>query len=147
MGLVGLLLLTLGFALGRWGSSPPEVVLVQPQALHIQGVQFAPQTPEELIPLNPGPGQGPGQIPGNQPGQQQGDCPIFIYQDGRLYQLPRPGQQPGQQQPGPGQGPGRGIPGGPQELIPLQPAPGLPMTSPLPSPLPDPEPRSGGDSI
>lgn len=143
MGLMGLGVLALGFALGRL-SAPPSVVSVQTQTLEAQGVQFAPQTPEELIPLAPGPGQGPGQRPGNQPGQQpgqqqgQGECPIFVYQDGKLYQLPRPGQQPGQQ-PGQGQGQGPGIPGGPQELIPLQPSPGLPMPDPLPSPSPRPD--------
>lgn len=141
IGLMGLGLGALGFALGRLSATPPQT-WVRAQPLEAQGVQFAQQTPEELIPLAPGPGQGPGQRPGNQPGQQQGqgDCPIFVYQDGKLYQLPRPGQQPQPgQQPGQGQGQGPGIPGGPQELIPLQPSPGLPMPDPLPSPSPRPD--------
>jgi len=102
----GFALLLLGVGMGRL--SAVTAVNFQPQTLHLQTVQFS-QSPEELIPLAPGPGQGPRLRPGQQPGQ--GDCPVFIYQDGRLYQLPRPDQQPGQQ---PGQGPG--FPEGPQEL-------------------------------
>ena len=83
----------------------------------------APDDPRELIPLGPGqqPGQRPGQRPGQQPGQGTGECPVQIYQDGKLYTFPQPGQQP---QPGQGNGPQPGQPGQPQELIPLGPGNG-----------------------
>jgi hypothetical protein len=72
--------------------------------------------PRELIPLGPNPGQGQGQKPQPGQGQQPGQCPVYLYQDGKLYVLPQPGQQPGQ---GPGNLPGQS--GGPQELLPLGP--------------------------
>ncbi len=118
------------FALGRITTPQPtlEARVQTPRLIPVQDQQ-APglgqqQTPQELIPL-PGPGQQtPGQQPGPPvPGQGQGKCPVYIYQDGRLFQFPAPGQQPGQQ-PGQGNGPGPGTPGGPQELIPLDPGGG-----------------------
>jgi len=83
----------------------------------------APDDPRELIPLGPGqqPGQRPGQRPGQQPGQGTGECPVQIYQGGKLYTFPQPGQQP---QPEQGNGPQPGQPGQPQELIPLGPGNG-----------------------
>jgi hypothetical protein len=145
-GLAGLLLVGMGFFAGRLSAAPPlaqATSTVSPpifsaaQSLKVQfdGIpaptpdfglpqQQTPQAapdPREMIPLQPGPGQ----QPGNQPGQQgnSDQCPVFIYQDGKLYALPRPGQQPGQ-----GQGPGPGIPGdGSPELIPMQPLPGTPI--------------------
>lgn len=121
-----------GFAAGRLSApetsqarAAPGMVFTQ-NAAPAQPQQQAPDDPRELIPLTPGPGQGPGQQPGQQPGQgqQPAECPVQIYQDGRLYTFPQPGgQQPGQQ-PGQGPGPGPGT-GQPQELIPLNPgAPG-----------------------
>jgi len=118
-----------------------------PATMPIQVPRFDPG-PQELIPLpgGPGQGQGPGQeqFPGQgqapapgqgqNPGQGQGDCMLFMFRDGRLFQFGGPGMpgQPGTQPSpfgfgGPGNGPGGG-PGGPQELYPLQPAPspGLP---------------------
>ncbi|MDR5684387.1 MAG: hypothetical protein QN163_10260 [Armatimonadota bacterium] len=87
---------------------------------------------QELIPL-PGPGQ---QLPGQQPqpGQdEECEARVYLFHNGRFYQM----------RPGPGPGPD-GQPGGPQELIPLQPVPGIPgMPAPgtpfapgLPSPPP-----------
>jgi hypothetical protein len=133
--LVGGLLAVGGFVAGRT-SAPKELVVVK-QAIsglvRVQNTQqAAPVNPNndarELIPLNPG-GQQPGQ--GQQPppgqGQQPQDCPVQIYQDGKLYTFPQPGQQP---QPGQnGNQPGRG--GQPQEIIPLQPQ--TPSTTPQPS--------------
>lgn len=147
-GFAGLLLMATGFFAGRLSASPTanaQTVSSPPAFSPAQplNVQFDPsptpdfglpqqQTPQaapdprEMIPLQPGPGQ---QQPGNPPGQQQGnaqECPVFIYQDGKLYMMPRPGQQPGQ-----GQGNGPGIPGdGSPELIPMQPGPGLPSPGP-----------------
>lgn len=128
----GALIAVSSFGLGRLSAPQaslelraqmPRLTPVQDQQAPGLGQQ---QTPQELIPL-PGPGQ---QTPGQQPGppipgqgQQPGNCPVYIYQDGKLYQFPAPGQQPGQQ-PGQGNGPGPGIPGGPQELIPLDPGGG-----------------------
>lgn len=128
----GALIAVSSFALGRITApqqllqarvQTPRLIPVQDQQAPGLGQQ---QTPQELIPL-PGPGQ---QTPGQQPGpplpgqgQQPGNCPVYIYQDGKLYQFPAPGQQPGQQR-GPGNGPGPGTPGGPQELIPLDPGGG-----------------------
>lgn len=134
--LVGGLLAVGGFMAGRI-SAPKEIVVVNqniPGLIRVQNTQqAAPVNPNndarELIPLNPG-GQQPGQ--GQQPppgqGQQPQNCPVQIYQDGKLYTFPQPGQQPqsGQQN---GNQPGRG--GQPQELIPLQ--PNAPSTSPQPN--------------
>ena len=93
----------------------------------------APNDPRELIPLGPGqqPGRGPGQQPGQQPGQGTGECPVQIYQAGKLYTFPQPGQQPGQ-----GNGPQPGQPGQPQELIPLGPGNGGGATPSSPTPPP-----------
>ncbi len=69
---------------------------------------------QELIPL-PGPGQ---QFPGLQPQPGQGEeceARVYLFYNGRFYEM----------RPGPGIGPD-GRPSGPQELIPLQPAPSLP---------------------
>lgn len=128
-----------GFGMGRLSAPAPTHLEAGYPALHALPVQ-APNDPQEMIPLIPGPGN---QQPGQQPGQQdqgQGDCPILIYQDGKLYSFPRPGQLPQQgQQPGPGFGPGPGFPGGDPELIPIQ--PGLPSNPSLPGPsLPSPTP-------
>jgi hypothetical protein len=144
----GALIALSSFALGRITAPQPMLQsrAEMPRIVPVQDPQ-APglgqqQTPQELIPL-PGPGQ---QTPGQQPGppvpgqgQQPGNCPVYIYQDGKLYQFPAPGQQPGQQ-PGQGNGPGPGTPGGPQELIPLGPGgpggnPGNPTPN-LPPSLP-----------
>lgn len=142
--LAGSLLIATGFFTGRLSAAPtaisqtasvsPSPAFSSAQTLKIQfdqgptpdfGLpQQIPQAapdPREMIPLQPGPGQQP---PGDQQGQQQGgdQCPVFIYQDGKLYMMPRPGQ---------GQGNGSGIPGdGSPELIPLQPGPGLPLPGP-----------------
>ncbi len=69
---------------------------------------------QELIPL-PGPGQ---QFPGARPQPGQGEeceAQVYLFFNGRFYEM----------RPGPGIGPD-GRPMGPQELIPLQPAPSLP---------------------
>ncbi|RDI95508.1 hypothetical protein DV704_06395 [Meiothermus sp. QL-1] len=115
---LSLLLLSVGFALGRWMA--PSAA---PQASWTR-VQFDPQQPlpptpdaRELIPL-PGPGG-----PGAGPPQEGEECPLLIYQDGQLYRFELPG-------PGPF--------GDPPELIPLD-----PRTPPPPSPLP---PERGPDS-
>lgn len=76
---------------------------------------------QELVPL-PGPGrQFPGQQP--QPGQGSQECEakIYLFYNGRFYEM-RPG-------PGPDR---NGFPSGPQEFYPLQPAPGLPAPRPNP---------------
>jgi len=129
-------LVVAGFAAGRL-SAPGALASIlgatpgQPRAQLVQQGD-----PRELIPLNPQPGQGQGPGQGQPPGQgqQPQECPVYIYQDGQLYQFPAPGQQPGQQ-PGQGSGPGPGGPGD-QELLPLHPnipsIPGLPSTPSLP---------------
>ncbi len=81
------------------GKVPVQVVLVQ-----------APL--QELIPL---PGR---QFPGSQPQPGQGEeceAKVYLFFNGRFYEM----------RPGPGMGPD-GRPTGPQELIPLQPAPSVP---------------------
>lgn len=90
----------LGYAWGSRASGPAPV-----GALPVQ-VPL-----QELIPL-PGPGR---QFPGLQPQPGQGDeCEprLYLFFNGRFYEM----------RPGPGIGPD-GRPMGPQELIPLQPAP------------------------
>ena len=127
------------FAAGRLSTShalesraAPEVGIVLTQNSSPVAPQ-APNDPRELIPLGPGqqPGRGPGQQPGQQPGQGTGECPVQIYQDGKLYTFPQPGQQPGQ-----GNGPQPGQPGQPQELIPLGPGNGGGATPSSPTPPP-----------
>ena len=138
-------LIALGFLAGRI-STPGQIVvssqvpgqsasksgLIQVQNSQLDQAQQPTQNdPRELIPLGPNPGQGQGQKP--QPGQQPGQCPVYLFQDGKLYTLPQPGQQPGQ---GPGNQPGQG--GGPQELLPLGPngggsSPGTPSLPQLPN--------------
>jgi hypothetical protein len=160
--LCGAALLGVGFAAGRFSApellqASPEparaaLLLTQNQTPNGGTPQQAPNDPRELIPLGPQPGQGQGGAqPQPQPGQGQApeDCPVMIYQDGQLYTFPRPGQQPGQQQPGGGNGRGQ-QPGQGQELIPLDPggpsgpgAPGLPAPSvPNPTPSDPARPRS-----
>ncbi len=128
--LVGGLLAVGGFMAGR-SSAPKEVVVMNqaiPGLIHVQNTQqAAPANPNndarELIPLNPNgqqPGQGQPPPPGQ--GQQPQNCPVQIYQDGKLFTFPQPGQQNGNQ-------PGRG--GQPQEIIPLQPE--TPSTTPQPN--------------
>jgi hypothetical protein len=136
--LIGSLLAVGGFVIGR-SSAPRESMItnstpITPGFIQVQNTQTqAPINPNndarELIPLNPG-GQQPGQGQQPQPGQgqQPQDCPVQIYQDGKLFTFPQPGQQP---QPGQGNGnqPGRG--GQPQEMIPLQPE--TPNNTPQPN--------------
>lgn len=126
-----------GFLLGSSRGAPaePAAVASTPAAARAVPVQAqqppqSPNDPRELVPLGPGqdPGRGPGEQPGQQPGQ--GQCPILLYKDGRLYQI-----QPGPARPGPG-GQQPGPDGGDNELFPLQPyqgppIPGLP-TNPTP---------------
>ncbi len=127
----GLMIALSSFALGRITAPQPtfQARVQTPRIIPVQDPQTPglgqQQTPQELIPL-PGPGQQtPGQKPGQpQPGQGQQNCPVYIYQNGKLYQFPAPGQQG--QKPGQGNGPGPGTPGGPQELIPLDPGGGNP---------------------
>lgn len=149
--LAGVGLLLTGFFAGRLSQGSSASDVASSAAEFVRPVQFqSPQTSpdqgaQELIPL-PGPGRGnqPGQGQQPQPGQgqQPQECPIFIYQDGRLYQLPRPGQEPQQQQPGPGPGPLPGWPGGSPELIPLDPInPGPTIPPSLPEP-PSPQPNN-----
>lgn len=139
-GLAVMVLLGMGFVLGRLSALPEGGGVLQAQhGVKLQPVQFDQQQqllpapdPRELIPLQPGPGQ-------PQPGQGQGEeCPILIYQDGQLFRF----DQPGQPMPGPGGPlPGPGMPGGSPELIPLDPnTPSLPSPSPQPAPLPAPTP-------
>lgn len=115
-----------GFAAGRL-SAPPALDATPPRAAALIQIQDGsdPTDPRELIPF-PGtvPGQGPGQ--GVQPGD--GQCPLYLYQDGELYRFDLPGT-PGGIFPG-----GDGSP----ELIPIQPAPRIPLP---PGPL---EPRPPG---
>ncbi len=120
------------FAVGRLSASPHGAEPVT-AALLVQNLD-APDDPRELIPL-PGPGAQPGQ-PGE--GAQPGECPVYLYQDGQLYEL-RPGEEgmplPGQGQPG-GLRPGRD---GSPELFPLEPP--APRTPPRAPPRPsNPEP-------
>lgn len=158
-GLAGLLLVGLGFFAGRLSAALPPVpraastvsptIFSAVQSLKVQfdGIpgptpdfglpqQQTPQAapdPREMIPLQPG----------QQPGQQQSNsnqCPVFIYQDGKLYALPRPGQQPSQ-----GQGPG--IPGdGSPELIPMRPLPGIPAPGDPANPFTPNRPKADGRS-
>lgn len=163
-GLAGLMLLGVGFYAGRMSAAPPARAVAPglpafsaPPRLKAQfdgiprstpdfGLPQPPNPrsapdPREMIPLQPGPGQ---QRPGNQPGEGQGNdqCPVFIYQDGQLYMLPRPGQQPGS-----GPGPGPGLPGdGSPELIPLQPLPGMPMPGNPTSPFTPDRPKADSRS-
>ena len=150
VGAVGLV--ALGFLAGRISTAASNVVLsrvagqvsgqnssksgpIQVQNSQSDQAQQPTQNdPRELIPLGPNPGQGQKPQPGQ--GQQPGQCPVYLYQDGKLYTLPQPGQKPGQQ---PGQGPGNlpGQGGGPQELLPLGPngggsSPGVPSLPNLP---------------
>jgi hypothetical protein len=77
---------------------------------------------QELIPL-PGPGQ---QFPGTRPQPGQGEeceARVYLFYNGRFYEM----------RPGPGMIGPDGRPTGPQELIPLQPAPSLPAPG-LPAP-------------
>jgi hypothetical protein len=125
--LVGGLLTLGGFMAGRSSAVPNSGFSSQPTSnfIHVQNTQtpVEPVRPNndarELIPLNPG--QQPGGQ-GNQPppGQKPQDCPVQIYQDGKLYTFPQPGTQNGQQS------------GQPQEIIPLQPnvAPSTPNSAP-----------------
>lgn len=114
LGTVGLGLL--GFAAGRWSAptytAAEDVAVLTPLALLVQATPE--NDPRELLPLPGNPGQGPGGQA--QPGE--GECPVYLYQDGQLFEF-----GPGQLQPGqPG-------PGGSPELFPLQP----PGTRPGPS--------------
>ena len=89
---------------------------------------------QELIPL-PGPGQ---QFPGTrrQPGQGEHCEPrVYLFYNGRFYEM----------RPAPGLGPD-GRPKGPQELIPLQPAPvpRIPWPSPRGNPFAPPVPLPPG---
>jgi hypothetical protein len=127
--LVGGLLAIGGFVAGR-SSAPKEILTVNqaiPGLIRVQNTQpTAPPTPNndarELIPLNPN-----GQQPPPGQGQKPQDCPVQIFQDGKLYTFPQPGQQP---QPGQPNGNQPGGTGQPQEIIPLQPE--TPKTSPQP---------------
>lgn len=113
----GLGLLAAGFFVGR--SSAPVALPLAPQTVaqsyaeshSISAlVQSTPNDPRELIPLPGRPGEG-------QPGGEE--CPIYLFQDGELFELP-PGSQPGGTEPG----------GGSPELFPLRPRPGTPRRSP-----------------
>ncbi len=99
----GLALALTGFAAGRLSASAPSATPPHPDSgpMLIQD-----RNPRELFPL-PGPGQGFGLQPG------EGECPLFLYQDGQLFRFD------GQGQPG---GPFPGGPGSP-ELFPLEPVP------------------------
>ena len=117
------------FALGRL-TAPPQpypIYTWSPPAVSL--VQFSDRSqgnddPRELIPL---PGQGPFEQPQSGPGEQPGECPLYFYQDGQLFQM-RPG--------GPGQdGP---LGGGNPELFPLDPVPPGFSTPPAPQPPPAP---------
>jgi hypothetical protein len=129
--MVGGLLAVGGFVAGR-SSAPREVLLISPKPglIYVQNTQqLVPSRPEndarELIPLDPQPSQGQQPPPGQ--GQKPQDCPVQIYQDGKLFTFPKPGQpQPGQQN---GNQPGQR--GQPQEIIPMQ--PNAPSTSPQPN--------------
>jgi hypothetical protein len=147
--LFGGLLAVGGFIAGR-STTPRELVLSSlktPSFVHVQNTQQTPVRPNndarELIPLNPGGQQpgGQGQQPPPGQGQQPQDCPVQIYQDGKLFTFPQPGQQP---QPGQnGNQPGQS--GLPQEIIPLQPsAPSTqtPSTPGTPKPNSPAQPRS-----
>ena len=98
--LAGLGLLCLGFFAGRLSTS---------SASSLHHIQAQPNDPRELLPLPglPNDGQGGQPMPG------EGECPIYLYQDGELYQF-----QPGT--PLPGQN-------GSPELFPLEPAPRFPI--------------------
>jgi len=117
LSLVGLSLFAMGYVLGGQNSIPVVEDGLPTSEVASYLVQLQPSDPRELLPL-PGQGEDGGQ------GAAPGECPVYLYQDGQLFQLP-PGQPlPGQPTPG----------GGSPELIPLDPAPGSPL--PWPSPLP-----------
>ncbi|MDR5708795.1 MAG: hypothetical protein QN172_06185 [Armatimonadota bacterium] len=104
-GLVFVAGVVLGLTLARTGHSPAMA-----QALLVQ----APLV-QELVPL-PGPGrQFPGQQP--QPGEGSQECEgkVYLFYNGRFYEM-RPGPR----------GDRNGLPSGPQEFYPLQPAPFAP---------------------
>lgn len=127
-------LLLLGFLLGRLSVAPSLVVWLGPDeklrhdaasempppqtAFLIQATQPE-NDPRELLPLPGNPGQD-GQ------GGGEGECPIYLYQDGQLFQF-APGQ------------PGFPGDGGDQELFPLTP-PAAPRT-------PSPPSFDGGDDV
>lgn len=125
-----------GAAAGLWAagySAGSKAAARLPVALPVQ----APL--QELIPL-PGPGQ---QFPGARPQPGQGEeceARVYLFYNGRFYEM----------RPGPGMIGPDGRPSGPQELIPLQPAPTVPGPSwpaprgnPFAPPLPlPPGPRS-----
>ena len=132
-----LCLMLFGFGLGRLSAAPSGAIsqlsidsvavlkgTSHPQNLFLIQAAQEDNDPRELLPLpgNPG-GQGPGGQ-GLQPGE--GECPIYLYQDGQLFQF-APGQP--------------GFPGGDgdQELFPLIP-PSTPRT-------PQPPTFDGGDDV
>ncbi|MCS7171935.1 MAG: hypothetical protein N0A24_00725 [Armatimonadetes bacterium] len=76
---------------------------------------------QELVPI-PGPGR---QLPGQQPqpgqGSQECETKVYLFYNGRFYEM----------RPGPGWD-RNGLPSGPQEFYPLQPAPGPGPLTPRP---------------
>lgn len=109
------LVAVLSYALGRASALQGVIAAVLP----VQAPQI-----QEMIPL-PGPGR---QFPGQQPqpgsGSQECEAKVYLFFNGRFYEM----------RPGPGQD-RLGAPGAPQEFYPLQPAPGAPT---LPAPGPNP---------
>ncbi|HEX7021406.1 MAG TPA: hypothetical protein VF171_01020 [Trueperaceae bacterium] len=112
---------------GSAGLLPLRLQPIQGQARQDLG---PPADPRELVPLPGPPGQAPGL--GAPQAQPQGQCPLYLDQDGKLYQFQRPGP------PG-GDTPGRS---GSPELVPLEPNPGTP--APIPPPRPAPPERTPG---
>lgn len=109
------LVAVLSYALGRMSAREE----FQAAAFPVQAPQI-----QEMIPL-PGPGrQFPGQRPQPGKGAQECEAKVYLFFNGRFYEM----------RPGPGQD-RLGVPGGPQEFYPLQPAPGSPT---LPAPGPNP---------
>jgi hypothetical protein len=117
VGLGGVLALVaaLSYALGRTSALEE----FRAAAFPVQAPQI-----QEMIPL-PGPGrQFPGQQPQPDKGAQECEAKVYLFFNGRFYEM----------RPGPGQD-RLGVPGGPQEFYPLQPTPGVPT---LPAPGPNP---------
>ena len=131
----GAALALMSFTVGRLSVSSSETVPESPSTVAaakpflMQNLEI-PGDPRELIPL-PGPGTQPGFGPGTQPGEgaQPAQCPVYLYQDGRFYQL-----LPGREglTPAPGQPGGEGSP----ELFPLEPVPSIPSPRTPPNPQP-----------